>query len=171
MRGAFTFLCASRSYVRNSTFSCRKKVVTRRHLCPVGDRALRFAPASVRSDSPTCSGDTYGGRRQSRWHDTSRRLCCLAAPGVHPAKIRQPQVQPMSPRRFPPPWSVEEQRFSNRRCGLLHQHELAGGPKTLGNERFAVGLPDVGGPVQGRPVNGFVPVDRFRLGVDGESGT
>jgi hypothetical protein len=27
------------------------------------------------------------------------------------------------------------------------------------------------GPVQGRPVNGFVPVDRFRFGVDGETGS
>jgi hypothetical protein len=34
----------------------------------------------------------------------------------------------------------------------------------------AIGLPVVGGPVQGRPVNGFVPVDRFRFGVDGETG-
>jgi hypothetical protein len=30
--------------------------------------------------------------------------------------------------------------------------------------------PVVGGPEQGRPVNGFVPVDRFRLGVVGETG-
>ena len=30
--------------------------------------------------------------------------------------------------------------------------------------------PVVGGPEQGRPVNGFVPVDRFRFGVVGETG-
>ena len=59
---------------------------------------------------------------------------------------------------------------ANAYVALLNQHELAGGPKTLGNDRFAVGLPVVGGPVQGRPVNGFVPVDRFRFGVDGETG-
>jgi hypothetical protein len=52
----------------------------------------------------------------------------------------------------------------------LNQHEPGAGPKTLGNDRVAVGLPVVGGPVQGRPVNGFVPVDRFRFGVDGETG-
>jgi hypothetical protein len=53
---------------------------------------------------------------------------------------------------------------------LLDQHELPGGPKTLGNPKVAVGLPVVGGPVQGRPVNGLIPVDRFTLGVDGETG-
>jgi hypothetical protein len=50
------------------------------------------------------------------------------------------------------------------------KHDVAGGPKTLGNDRVDVGLPVVGGPVQGWPVKGFVPVDRFRLGVDGETG-
>jgi hypothetical protein len=32
-------------------------------------------------------------------------------------------------------------------------------------------VPVVGGPEQGRPVNGFVPVDRLRFGVAGETGT
>jgi hypothetical protein len=59
---------------------------------------------------------------------------------------------------------------SNAYVALLDQHELAGGPKTLGNDRVAVGLPVVGGPVQGRPVNAFVPVDKFRAGSDGETG-
>jgi hypothetical protein len=59
---------------------------------------------------------------------------------------------------------------SNAYVALLHQHELAAGPKTLGNPKVDVGLPVVGGPVQGRPVNGFVPVDMFRFGVVGETG-
>jgi hypothetical protein len=57
---------------------------------------------------------------------------------------------------------------------LLHQHALGGGPKTLGNATPAdvVVPPVVGGPEQGRPVNGFVPVDRFRMpvGSAGETG-
>jgi hypothetical protein len=74
---------------------------------------------------------------------------------------------------FPPLPAALVRREATQQAdvALLDQHELAGGPKTLGNDRVAVGLPVVGGPVQGRPVNAFVPVDRFRLGVDGESGT
>ena len=46
---------------------------------------------------------------------------------------------------------------------LLNQHALGGGPKTLGNAApvDVVVPPVVGGPEQGRPVNGFVPVDRL----------
>jgi hypothetical protein len=36
--------------------------------------------------------------------------------------------------------------------------------------KVAVGLPVVGGPEQGWPVNAFVPVDRFRFRVVGETG-
>jgi hypothetical protein len=55
---------------------------------------------------------------------------------------------------------------------LSNQHELCAGPKTLGNAAPAAVVvpPVVGGPEQGRPVNGFVPVDRFRFGVVGETG-
>ena len=55
---------------------------------------------------------------------------------------------------------------------LLNQHELAGGPKTLGNAAPAdvVVPPVVGGPEQGWPVNGFVPVDRLGTLGAGETG-
>jgi hypothetical protein len=55
---------------------------------------------------------------------------------------------------------------------LLNQHELAGGPKTLGNAApvDVVVPPVVGGPEQGRPVNGFVPVDRLGTLGAGETG-
>jgi hypothetical protein len=55
---------------------------------------------------------------------------------------------------------------------LLHQHAEGGGPKTLGNAAPAdvVVPPVVGGPEQGWPVNGFVPVDRLGTLGAGETG-
>jgi hypothetical protein len=55
---------------------------------------------------------------------------------------------------------------------LLNQHALGGGPKTLGNAApvDVVVPPVVGGPEQGRPVNGFVPVDRLGTLGAGETG-
>jgi hypothetical protein len=79
----------------------------------------------------------------------------------------------MTPRRFPPPWSVEEQGASNRQMWpRLHQQDKVGGPKTLGNATpvDVVVPPVVGGPEQGWPVNGFVPVDRLGMLGAGETG-
>jgi hypothetical protein len=55
---------------------------------------------------------------------------------------------------------------------LLNQHALGGGPKTLGNAApvDVVVPPVVGGPEQGWPVNGFVPVDRLGTLGAGETG-
>jgi hypothetical protein len=46
---------------------------------------------------PNVSGDTFGGRKQSRWHDTEPTALLF---GPRPAGTT---------RRFPPPRSVEEQ--------------------------------------------------------------
>ncbi len=66
---------------------------------------------------------------------------------------------------------MRDARFKEADVALLHQHGLGGGPKTLGNTAPAdvVVPPVIGGPEQGWPVNGFVPVARFRLGVTGET--
>ena len=79
----------------------------------------------------------------------------------------------MPARRFPLPWSVEEQGASNRQMWpRLHQQDKVGGPKTLGNATpvDVVVPPVVGGPEQGWPVNGFVPVDRLGMLGAGETG-
>jgi hypothetical protein len=63
-------------------------------------------------------------------------------------------------------------RFKQADVALLPQHALGGGPKTLGNAApvDVVVPPVVGGPEQGRPVNGFVPVDRPETPGAGETG-
>jgi len=55
---------------------------------------------------------------------------------------------------------------------LLHQQDDCAGPKTLGNATPAAVVvpPVVGGPWQGWPANGFVPVDRLWTLGAGETG-
>ena len=139
MRGAFLIWA---SYVRNSTFCRRKKVVTGGHVCLVVDREVVSLSSLCRSDNPTCRGARMGDESKAVGSVPPTALLFLAS-GARPRRIGG--ANPLSPTKGEhlraaitclaetnPPWPTRLRRSKRR---LRHNRERSHLPPLSPNVR------------------------------------